>query len=118
MKYTMTVLNSLKQVADEARHAKGCDNPVCQNYSPEGVRAAVKGVDVTFVCLGTGTSIEDEGQDRVDMNLPGYQLQLLQDVVAWGRLKLLFLNMYVQLYTGSSTVISPTVKGLFRIASL
>lgn len=32
----------------------------------------------------TGTDIESEGKDRRDMELPGKQLQLLQDAVKYG----------------------------------
>lgn len=35
------------------------------------------------MCLGTGNSIESEGNDRADIELPGKQFQLLQDAVSY-----------------------------------
>jgi hypothetical protein len=32
-------------------------------------------------CMNTGNVLESEGHDRSDINLPGNQLQLLQDAV-------------------------------------
>jgi hypothetical protein len=34
-------------------------------------------------CIISGSSVECEGLDRADINLPGKQLQLLQDAVKW-----------------------------------
>ena len=42
----------------------------------------------TYSCLCTGTSIEREGKDRKDLDLPGHQLQLLQDAVQSGNKKM------------------------------
>lgn len=46
------------------------------------MKDACGGVDLSVVCLGTGNVLESEGNDRADINLPGNQLQLLQDAVA------------------------------------
>lgn len=84
--YTTTVLDALKKVSSSTRYSSGCGYPQCQNYAPDEVRATIANVDVVFVCLGTGPSIENESRDRSDILLPGYQLQLLQDIVGWSEL--------------------------------
>ncbi len=39
-------------------------------------------MDLAVVCLGTGSVVESEGNDRADINFPGSQLQLLQDAIS------------------------------------
>lgn len=80
------MLDALKKVSSSTRYSSGCGYPQCQNYAPDEVRATIANVDVVFVCLGTGPSIENESRDRSDILLPGYQLQLLQDIVGWSEL--------------------------------
>ena len=64
------------------------------------MKTACNGVDLVIVCLGTGMTVhcacmcwghmqspsgslvESEGNDRADINLPGSQLQLLQDAAS------------------------------------
>ena len=53
-----------------------------RSYDKDSVLKATSGADIVLVCLGTGNSIESEGNDRADINLPGSQLQLLQDAVS------------------------------------
>ncbi len=84
-KFTTTVIDGLKIIANDASMAAGCDNAKCAHYSPELVKSALTGANVIFVCLGTGPSVESEGLDRSDLSLPGFQLQLLQDAVQWGK---------------------------------
>jgi len=38
---------------------------------------------LTLVC--PGTEIETEGRDRPDLDLPGYQLQILKDAVFYSK---------------------------------
>ena len=35
-----------------------------------------------FIIIATGNDVEREGSDRADINLPGKQLQLLQDAAS------------------------------------
>ncbi len=51
------------------------------SYDPTKVTTACNEMDLAIVCLGTGSVLESEGNDRADINLPGSQLQLLQDAV-------------------------------------
>ena len=59
--------------------ASGCDDTKCANYNWEDVEKAVRDANLVIVCLGTGQAVESEGNDRADLDLPGKQLQLLQD---------------------------------------
>ena len=58
------------------------DSP-SRTYDSNSVKTAVTGADLVIVCLGTGNSIESEGNDRADIELPGKQFQLLQDAVSY-----------------------------------
>ena len=42
------------------------------------------------LCLHTGAAIEQEGNDRSDIELPGHQADLLQDAVKYGA----FIRLY------------------------
>ena len=55
----------------------------CRSYNSDDVKTAATGADLVIVCLGTGNSIESEGNDRTDIELPGKQFQLLQDAVSY-----------------------------------
>ena len=72
--------------------------PVCQSivinfiskYKSDDIKSAVTGANMVVVCLGTGQELESEGNDRSDLNLPGKQLNLLQDAENFGE-KTLFI---------------------------
>ncbi|XP_029426858.1 probable beta-D-xylosidase 5 [Rhinatrema bivittatum] len=80
--YVSTPRKGLETLPAEVRFAAGCSNPKCDQYSPSEVKAVVRPADIIIVCLGTGTSIEAEGNDRQDLSLPGHQDDLLKDVVS------------------------------------
>nr|KAG5696802.1 hypothetical protein BaRGS_012825 [Batillaria attramentaria] len=80
---TVTPLAALNQFAPNVNFAEGCADLPCQKYDASGVKVAVKAADIIFVCLGTGSQVEAEGHDRPDVELPGKQLQLLKDAVAF-----------------------------------
>jgi len=65
--------------------ASGCSDTHCASYDVSSVELAIDGADVVFVALGTGPSVENESNDRSDIALPGKQLQLLMDAVAFGK---------------------------------
>ncbi|XP_071137812.1 uncharacterized protein [Mytilus edulis] len=84
-RFVSTPWESLRKVAVDSSYAAGCqDGNKCTKYSSSDIQNAVKDSYIVFVCLGTGTDIESEGTDRRDMELPGKQLQLLQDAVKYG----------------------------------
>ena len=76
------------------------ESSLCRSYSSTDIKKACDGADLAIACLGTGgmiiiiekfntsmhawihagNTLEHEGHDRSDLNLPGNQLQLLQDV--------------------------------------
>ena len=55
--------------------------------------------DVVIACLGLGTEYEAEGRDKMDLNLPGEQMELLKAVSKVNS------NLIVTLYNGSSLTI-------------
>ncbi|XP_022105206.1 probable beta-D-xylosidase 2 isoform X2 [Acanthaster planci] len=81
--YITTTREGLKSIASIVKYAGGCSSPRCTDYDPKEIISAVTDVDFVVVCLGTGTSIESESRDRPNMDLPGSQLQLLQDAVKY-----------------------------------
>ncbi|KAJ4952370.1 hypothetical protein NE237_029202 [Protea cynaroides] len=62
-------------------YSMGCADVLCQNDSLifPAMKAA-KNADATIIVVGLNTLIENEGLDRLDLNLPGYQNQLIQQV--------------------------------------
>lgn len=80
-RYTSTVKTGLYPLGSNITLAAGCTRPQCLDYDAKSLREAVKEAQLTFVCLGTGPAIENENFDRQDMMLPGYQAQLLRDVI-------------------------------------
>ncbi|XP_072030500.1 uncharacterized protein [Amphiura filiformis] len=80
--FTKTPRQGLMTLASSYTYAEGCDTTKCGTYNDTAVYSAVHGTDMAIVCLGTGTKVEAEQNDRSDLNLPGHQLQLLQDVVS------------------------------------
>uniref|UniRef100_A0A7N0ZR99 Fibronectin type III-like domain-containing protein n=1 Tax=Kalanchoe fedtschenkoi TaxID=63787 RepID=A0A7N0ZR99_KALFE len=74
-------LKAFQDIEDiEVTYAEGCD-VLCQNdtFIFKAMQAA-KSADVTILFVGTNLSIEAEGRDRVDLLLPGYQKQLVDQV--------------------------------------
>lgn len=80
----VTPLTGLRPLGHDVTHADGCSDVSCATYDSASVRVAVQNADVVFVCLGTGDLQESEGHDKADLELPGQQLQLLQDAVLFG----------------------------------
>lgn len=83
--YTVTPYKGLLGLADKVSYAAGCDNTVCAKYEAGDISRAVTGSQLVVVCLGTGPAVEQEDNDRSTLDLPGHQLQLLQDAVAAGQ---------------------------------
>ena len=73
-------------VAGKTTFAEGCQgsDTHCGDYNSESVKAAVTGSQMVVICLGTGAAIEQESNDRSDIELPGHQGDLLKDAVAAG----------------------------------
>ncbi|XP_046550186.1 probable beta-D-xylosidase 2 [Haliotis rubra] len=82
-KYTTTPLQGVQSIWSTVRYGAGCSDTKCTQYDSQEVQTAAKGSDLVFVCLGTGTEIEAEGNDKANLDLPGQQLQLLQDAVTY-----------------------------------
>ncbi|XP_042476441.1 beta-xylosidase/alpha-L-arabinofuranosidase 1-like isoform X3 [Macadamia integrifolia] len=62
-------------------YSMGCTNVQCQNDSMiYPAMEVAKNADATIIVAGLNTQIENEGLDRMDLNLPGYQNQLIKQV--------------------------------------
>jgi beta-glucosidase len=78
---TTSVHEGLIDLATAVSVGHGCTDIKCSVYNGAEVSGAVMGADLVVVTLGTGNDVESEGNDRMDIDLPGSQLQLLQDAV-------------------------------------
>ncbi|XP_069126379.1 uncharacterized protein [Argopecten irradians] len=81
--YTTTPLNGLERLTRVMKYGQGCPDNKCVHYNATQLKDAVAHTDAVFVCLGTGQELEGEDNDRSNMDLPGQQLKLLQDAVAF-----------------------------------
>ena len=52
--YAKTPLDGLKKLADVVQYADGCKDPECKEYDAEEIKTATNGIEMVFVCLGTG----------------------------------------------------------------
>ncbi|XP_048240193.1 probable beta-D-xylosidase 2 isoform X3 [Haliotis rufescens] len=85
LRYTTNPLKGVQSIWSTVRYGAGCTDTKCTQYNSQEVQTAAKGSDLLFVCLGTGTEIESEGNDKANLDLPGQQLQLLQEAVTAGQ---------------------------------
>eukprot|EP00935_MAST-01C_sp_MAST-1C-sp1_P001344 g1344.t1 len=68
---------------ETVRVAQGClDGPSCLNYSAFDVAAAVKGVDLAIVVIGSGGVLEGESRDLHNLTLSGHQERMVEDVLS------------------------------------
>ena len=82
--YTKTVYEGLSQISSSPVQASGCSTMQCPEYDSTMVKQAAMGAELVVVALGTGQTLESEGNDRRYLDLPGQQLQILQDAVFYG----------------------------------
>ncbi|XP_023517807.1 probable beta-D-xylosidase 5 [Cucurbita pepo subsp. pepo] len=67
----------------KVNYQMGCENVACRNDTfIFGAMDAAKNSDATVILGGIDLSIEAESLDRVDLLLPGFQTQLIQQVAA------------------------------------
>nr|GMD02689.1 probable beta-D-xylosidase 5 [Ipomoea batatas] len=78
-----TILQGLQKNFAGVTYEPGCKNPVCQDSSliEAAAKAAATG-DTVVVVVGLDQSIEQEGLDRDNLKLPGFQEKLVTDVVS------------------------------------
>ncbi|CAF1187757.1 unnamed protein product [Didymodactylos carnosus] len=84
--YTTTPLSGLQDLFRSVSWEDACtDGNICLNYNQSRtINLLSKGrYDLIFLSLGTGQIIESEGNDRLTMNLPNYQQQLLSDTITY-----------------------------------
>jgi beta-glucosidase len=80
--YVTTPLSSLSVLGTTVTSGNGCNDNYCATYNSTVTTEAVTGADLVFVCLGTGSQVEQEGNDRSVITLPGEQATLLTDAIA------------------------------------
>lgn len=65
----------------KVNYQMGCDSVACKNDTfIFGAMEAARTSDATVIFVGIDLSVEAESLDRVDLLLPGYQTQLVQQV--------------------------------------
>ncbi|CAF1102480.1 unnamed protein product [Rotaria sordida] len=82
--YVTTPLSSLQDCFLNTSYNEAClDGTRCLNYNQTDIINYLKinVFDLIILSLGTGQAIEGEGNDRVSMNFPNNQSQLLEDVL-------------------------------------
>ncbi|ESO88942.1 hypothetical protein LOTGIDRAFT_154010 [Lottia gigantea] len=80
-KFVSTPIDGLQSLANKMNYAAGCRSTRCILYDPFSVKKAVTNVEIVLICVGLGTLVEAEGKDRTDLELPGQQQTLIQDVI-------------------------------------
>ena len=81
--YIITPLDGVREYAAGAGYAPGCLSVLCPNTS--GFAAATSlasSADVVLLFVGLDLTVEREGQDRVNISLPGLQSQLIAAVLS------------------------------------
>ncbi|ESO88945.1 hypothetical protein LOTGIDRAFT_209868, partial [Lottia gigantea] len=81
--FVTTPYEALDMLSYETSYADGCNDTHCMQYNADDVKSAVTDADVVFICIGLGTPVEAEYNDRPDVELPGYQAQLIEDSVKY-----------------------------------
>ncbi|KAK7088568.1 uncharacterized protein [Littorina saxatilis] len=79
--YLTSPLAGLSGLSQHVKFSSGCVDTQCKSYDADGVKRVVSETELIYVLLGTGQAVEAEGHDRADLELPGYQKQLLLDVM-------------------------------------
>ncbi|WOG85002.1 hypothetical protein DCAR_0104188 [Daucus carota subsp. sativus] len=66
----------------KVKYAMGCGDILCKNESfiSEALDATAEEADATIIFVGLDQTVEAEYKDRVNLNLPSYQPQLIQQV--------------------------------------
>ncbi|KAF8047025.1 hypothetical protein N665_3253s0002 [Sinapis alba] len=77
-KYT-TPLQGLKQMVS-ATYQQGCSNVACTEADINSATALAASADAVVLVMGINQSIEEEDLDRVHLNLPGKQQELVSEV--------------------------------------
>ena len=83
--YVTTPLSSLQDSFSNTSYNEAClDGTTCMNYNQTDTINYLKTnlFDLIILSLGTGQTIEGEGNDRATMDLPNKQAQLLEDVLS------------------------------------
>nr|CAH8869770.1 unnamed protein product [Trichobilharzia regenti] len=77
---TIPLDKGLETIADNVTASDICtDGAKCPTYDKVALQEILlqPDIDLVVITIGTGRNVEDEGHDRHDLNLPGYQKQFL-----------------------------------------
>ncbi|KAK9110662.1 hypothetical protein Sjap_018722 [Stephania japonica] len=73
-------LQALKKYVKDTHYLKGCDSVACTSTSMREAVYLAKSVDYVVLIMGLDDTQEKEGQDRVNLGLPGMQESLVSRV--------------------------------------
>lgn len=77
---SVTPLQALKNYVKNPVYHPGCDSVQCPSASIEKAIGIAKGADHVVLMMGLDQTQETEGQDRVDLVLPGFQQELIEKI--------------------------------------
>ncbi|KAK8808580.1 hypothetical protein WA158_008481, partial [Blastocystis sp. Blastoise] len=85
--YDIQPVTGLKRLLGEDRvvYESACKGVACDEYDAEATKKVADQVDIMVVIAGLDRSIEAEGRDRKDIQLPGHQMDMIKDAVASGK---------------------------------
>lgn len=97
-------------------YATGCLDIACKdnNLFPQATDAA-KNSDATIIIAGLDLSIEAEGLDRVNLLLPGFQTQLIEQVTAAARGPVILILMCAGGVDITFAKINPKIKSILWV---
>ncbi|CAA0401639.1 unnamed protein product [Arabidopsis thaliana] len=92
-KYT-TPLQGLERTVLTTKYHRGCFNVTCTEADLDSAKTLAASADATVLVMGADQSIEKETLDRIDLNLPGKQQELVTQVakVAKGQVVLVIMS--------------------------
>ncbi|RUS72324.1 hypothetical protein EGW08_019916 [Elysia chlorotica] len=80
--FAKTPLEGLKEIFPSLRYKQVCEGETkCTNFSREAVQELVNGTDLVLAVFGTGPAVEAENNDRANLDLPGMQKQVLEEIM-------------------------------------
>ena len=83
-KYT-TPLQGLERTVLTTKYHRGCFNVTCTEADLDSAKTLAASADATVLVMGADQTIEKETLDRIDLNLPGKQQELVTQVAKAAR---------------------------------
>ncbi|GFR59929.1 beta-D-xylosidase 1 [Elysia marginata] len=80
--FAKTPLEGLKEIFPTVRYKPVCEEETkCTNYSRKAVQELVNGTDLVIAVFGTGPAVEAENNDRPNLELPGMQKKVIEEII-------------------------------------